>query len=451
MTCRPRRSRTLQLARTVFFKKVADGVFVRNVATGEEFLFTPDAAPVFSALRRGSAPDRPALRGRSAFIRLLKTHGLLQSAETGRRSRAKTVVPPRAPGEGAVRDIAGRCQDACLRTNRLWSAGLELTWRCNARCRHCYLDVPEEQTAAGELTEAQWLFVVDQLARMGCMNVLVTGGEPTLHPAFLAVCKRIADRGMLCDVYTNGIAVSDAMFDALRAIPLNSVSFSLYSGAAAFHDEITGVPGSFRRTLSTLLRFKEADVRVYAKAPMFHGHLEDVFSAMELGEKTGFPVKPANILVPGHSGTGRNPMMLRPSEYEAFLERNSTPDPFAGAEQAREVRANGPVCQAGRTTLCVSPTGNVTPCNSFPRVCGNVLEMPLAAIWRKSAPLRRLRALRFKDFSPRCATCADIAFCTICPGASWIETNGSFAPCSWSCEQTAVRAAFNRNQKTKNT
>ncbi|MBR4616189.1 MAG: radical SAM protein [Kiritimatiellae bacterium] len=434
-----------QLAPTVFFKKVCGEVYVRNVATGEEFLFNAAAAPVFAALRRGAARDAPALRGNAAFLRQLKSFGLLRAHTGGVRSRVTAVQKSDTTATDVPTDIAGHCQEVCRQRRRLWSAGLELTWRCNARCRHCYLDIPEEQTAIDELSVAEWLSVIDQLSRMGCMNVLVTGGEPTLHSAFLPVCERIVNRGMLCDIYTNGIDIPDAMFGALCKLPFNSVSVSLYSGTDAFHDEVTGIPGSFRRTLDTILRFKEAGAAVYAKAPMFHGHLDDFFAAKELGERLGFSVTPSNILVPGHSGSSRNGLMLDAGEYRSFLERETTPDAGEDIASARERRASEPICQAGLTTLCVSPAGEVRPCNSFSAVCGNVREAPLSQIWRTVDIFRRLRSLRRRDVSPRCSQCKDIAYCTVCPGASWSESGGtSISPSSWSCEQAAVRASFNR-------
>ncbi len=308
-------SNKLRLSDSVFFRKIGDEVYVRNVTTGEEFLFSGDAAPVLSALRRGASPVSAALRDRSVFVRRLAKLGLLQSSAIQKRSGSEAKTGTATRKGVASLDIGVYCQDVCARLGRLWSAGLELTWRCNARCRHCYLDVPAEQTEVGELSEDQWLSVVDQLARMGCMNVLVTGGEPTLHPAFLAVCKRIVRRGMLCDIYTNGIDISDFLFDALVALPLNSVSISLYSGSDSFHDEITGVTGSFVRSLETLQKLKAAGIHTYAKCPIFHNHLGDFLSARNLGRRYGFMVRPANILVPGHSGVSRNEMMLDSIEY----------------------------------------------------------------------------------------------------------------------------------------
>lgn len=268
-----------------------------------------------------------------------------------------------------------------------------------------------------------------------------------MHPAFLSICERVIKRGMLCDVYTNGLSVSDDLFDSLCKLPLNSVSVSLYSGSSKFHDKITGVPGSFQKTLSNLLRFKASGFDAYAKVPVFHKHLDDFFEAKELGDKHGFRVLASTILVPGHSGKTRNPMMMDADEYHTFLDRIAKPDPSNDSPTSIEKYRTEPLCQAGQSTLCVSPFGEVMPCNSFTVSCGNVRRSSLSQIWRTSDFLRRIRKIRRCDVSPRCATCNDIAYCTVCLGASWNETRGQIAPCSWSCEQTRVRAAFNRKSR----
>lgn len=438
----------LFIARSVFFRKVGGEVYVRNAATGEEFIFSAEAAPIFSALRHGARRSLPILRGNTAFLRDLTAYGLMGEGSDPIKSGVR--IQRKSPQDDAcapVSGIAGHFQEIRRRRHRLWSAGLELTYRCNARCRHCYIDIPERQSASNELIEEEWMSVVDQLARMGCMNVLVTGGEPTLHPAFLSVCKRIIKCGMLCDVYTNGLDISDDLFAELRALPINSISVSLYSGSGTFHDKITGVRGSFKKTLVNLLRFKDAGFDAYAKAPVFHNHLEDFFAAMELGCKHGFRVLASTLLVPGHSGKTRNPMMMDADEYRHFLELEATPDTSMDSLDANERRRNEPLCHAGQSTLCVSPFGDVMPCNSFPVVCGNIRQLSLSKVWNGSEVFRRLRKIRRRDVSPSCISCEDIAYCTVCLGTSWIETQGQIAPCSWSCGQTRIRAAFNRQTK----
>lgn len=440
-----------RLVKSAFIRKLGNVVYVRNVATGEDFVFSKEAWPIFNALRNGVTSRSFVLRGQKKFISQLVSLGIVSCDNISKSAKARkpaTMDGGISLDECASKDdIVGCLQEECRRKHLLWSAGLELTYRCNERCRHCYLDVHEEQTPSWELSENEWLKVVDQLARMGCMNVLVTGGEPTMHPAFLSICERIIKRGMLCDVYTNGLAISDDLFDSLCKLPLNSVSVSLYSGSSKFHDKITGVPGSFRKTLSNLLRFKASGFDAYAKVPVFHKHLDDFFEAKELGDKHGFRVLASTILVPGHSGKTRNPMMMDADEYHTFLDRVAKPDPSNDSPTSIEKYRTEPLCQAGQSTLCVSPFGEVMPCNSFTVSCGNVRRSSLSQIWRTSDFLRRIRKIRRCDVSPRCATCNDITYCTVCLGASWNETHGQITPCSWSCEQTRVRAAFNRKQR----
>lgn len=440
-----------RLVKSAFFRKVGNVVYVRNVATGEDFIFSKEAWPIFSELRNGVASRSSVLGGQKEFISQLVSLGIVSCDNISKSAKAKKP----ATMDGGISldertskdDIVGYLQEECRRKHLLWSAGLELTYRCNERCRHCYLDVHEEQTPSRELSENEWLKVVDQLARMGCMNVLVTGGEPTMHPAFLSICERIIKRGMLCDVYTNGLAISDTIFDSLCKLPLNSISVSLYSGSSKFHDNVTGVPDSFKKTLANLLRFKSAGFDAYAKVPVFHKHLEDYFAAKKLGAKYGFRVLASTFLVPGHSGKSRNPMMMNSSEYMEFLKRETAPNTSLESPELIEKHREEPICQAGQSTLCVSPFGDVMPCNSFPAVCGNIRKTPLPEIWRTSEIFGQLRKLRRRDASSRCAICHDISYCTICPGASWNEAKGQIVPCSWSCEQTKVRANFNRKSK----
>lgn len=441
----------LHLNKFVFFKKIGNEVYVRNVATGEEFIFSGEAASCFSALRRGLAHDAPALAENKLFLRELASYGLLDSppSRTKKQSRKEQPIPLEYTPK-TFSSIPGYFQEIRRRKHQLWSACLELTYRCNEHCQHCYLDVHEEQTTVNELTGKEWLDVIDQLARMGCMKILVTGGEPTLHPAFLDVCKHIINRGMLCDVYTNGLAISDILFDSLCNIPINSISVSLYAGTEAFHDEITGVPGSFQKTLTTLLRFKNAGFDAYAKTPVFHKHLDDYFAAKELGRKHGFRVLASNFLTPGHSGKTRNLLMMDALEYRSFLEHEAIPDTRKRtAPDTSKGRLDEPICHAGQSTLCLTPFGDVLPCNSFLAACGNIKKTTLSNIWRTSDILRYLRKVRRRDISPKCATCKDIAYCTVCPGASWNETHGHIVPTSWSCEQTQVRSAFNHQAKEK--
>ncbi|MGC9469022.1 MAG: radical SAM protein, partial [Anaerolineae bacterium] len=68
------------------------------------------------------------------------------------------------------------------------SGSLELTFRCNLRCKHCYLDgVHDGIPGQEELTTEEWYDLLDQMADMGTLWLLMTGGEPFVRPDFLDI------------------------------------------------------------------------------------------------------------------------------------------------------------------------------------------------------------------------------------------------------------------------
>ena len=58
------------------------------------------------------------------------------------------------------------------------SAHLELTWARNLKCRHCYL----EGSGGSELSDVEWLRLLDEVRAMGCWSVALTGVKSAAGP-----------------------------------------------------------------------------------------------------------------------------------------------------------------------------------------------------------------------------------------------------------------------------
>ena len=66
------------------------------------------------------------------------------------------------------------------------SVHLDLTYRCNERCEHCYLEHDDK----GEMTTAEIFDVFDQLADAGVFFLVLSGGEPLLRRDFFPILER---------------------------------------------------------------------------------------------------------------------------------------------------------------------------------------------------------------------------------------------------------------------
>ena len=86
--------------------------------------------------------------------------------------------------------LMAQLNDKALRNGVPLSVHLDITYRCNERCEHCYL----EHDGQDELTTAEIRGLVDQLAEAGVFFLTISGGEPLLRPDCFEI---IAHAGLL--------------------------------------------------------------------------------------------------------------------------------------------------------------------------------------------------------------------------------------------------------------
>jgi len=87
---------------------------------------------------------------------------------------------------------------------------LDVTYRCNERCVHCYLDHQDH----GELTTAEVFRALDQLAEAGTLFLIFSGGELLLRRDLFDILAYARRRGFDVKLKTNGIM--------LRVVPVRT-------------------------------------------------------------------------------------------------------------------------------------------------------------------------------------------------------------------------------------
>jgi MoaA/NifB/PqqE/SkfB family radical SAM enzyme len=109
---------------------------------------------------------------------------------------------------------------------------------CNLACRHCYINPAQHGTATLPLaTVCQWLKLFARPERQ--TNLILLGGEPTLHPDLAAIIKAAKSMRYAVTVDTNGYLFHD-LLDRVRPQELDYLSFSLDGPEAAVNDPIRG-------------------------------------------------------------------------------------------------------------------------------------------------------------------------------------------------------------------
>lgn len=125
----------------------------------------------------------------------------------------------------------------------------ELTNRCNLNCPFCYIHNVRD---GKDVTFKEAKPVIDDAVSMGLMHITLTGGECTLNKDFLKIYKYFKERGVLVDVYTNGVKISEKVYKTFEKLPPNKVEITIYSR-------------NDKSVYDTCLRLKKMQINLLAK------------------------------------------------------------------------------------------------------------------------------------------------------------------------------------------
>ena len=307
----------------------------------------------------------------------------------------------------------------------------ELTLACDLACRHCGSRAGKERAA--ELSLAEGLRVLDQLAEAGTREITFIGGEAYLHPEWLGFVRGAVERGIRAALTTGGRGVSELAEQAASA-GLSAVSVSI-DGLRDTHDTLRAVRGSFDRALEAVEAVRAAGMASYANTQINRlnlGELDELFALL-----MGAGVQAWQVQLTGPMGRAadRPDWLLQPYELLELVPRLAG-FARAAAERGRMVHAAnnlgyfGPHeqdlrlqhwagCAAGKQVLGIESNGDVKGCPSLPSapyVGGNLRTARLSEIWAR-AELAFARDRPLDELWGHCEGCYYAAVCR--GGCSW--------------------------------
>ncbi len=160
--------------------------------------------------------------------------------------------------------------------HRLMSVHWELTYRCNERCSHCYLDVMNPNASAhGELTTEECFSVIDQISELGALNLTLSGGEIFVRRDWYEIASYAHAKRLMLRLFTNGIMIKPQIADKIAGLHPYSVEVSLYSTKPEVHDGITGIQHSWELSTRAIRLLRERGVRTMVKTPQMRENVAE--------------------------------------------------------------------------------------------------------------------------------------------------------------------------------
>ncbi len=277
-------------------------------------------------------------------------------------------------------------------TRRRLSIALEVSRRCNLRCRFCYNAWKiEERPATGELPTERILALLDRLiAEAAPDEITLSGGEPLLRPDLFEIAAFIAGRDVSVGLVTNGTAMTAEAAERCVSAGVASFQFSLLGDRREVHDRLAGC-ASFDRTLEGICHARDRKGRV---STFFVATRENVGSfrrTLELNVLLGVRRVALGRFVPGGAAlAGWRDLLPSPAAIQEALDHAeemakrypiavsvSTPILPCLVDLARYEHVTPGFCAVGgetETCFAVDPLGNLKVCSHSPVVLGNLFE-----------------------------------------------------------------------------
>ena len=279
----------------------------------------------------------------------------------------------------------------------------ELTHRCPLRCPYCSNPV-ELTRASAELDTAEWARVFAEAAALGCLQVHLSGGEPTARRDIVEITAAARGAGLYTNLITAGVLLDAPLVARLKAAGLDHVQLSVQDAEPAGAERIGGMKGAHARKEAAARLVREAGLPLTLNAVVHRQNLHNLPLLVEIALAWGAArLEVAHVQYYGWALANRDALL---PTREQLNEATRVVEAARAAHRGRLVidyvvpdyhAARPKACMGGwgNRFLAVSPAGRVLPCHAAESLSGmdfpNVRETSLRDAWENSDAFNRFR------------------------------------------------------------
>lgn len=329
--------------------------YLYDIENDELYELSADAYQFLLKICQGENP--PVREEDEEFIRFCLSENLIAFSETPLRRKMSLNPSP---------------------TPSLRYLELQITDRCNLRCCHCYIGEGSHQ----DLSLKQIQRALVEFEEIQGLRVLLSGGEPLLHPDFWEINEILRNHAFRSVLLSNGTLITQ---EVARRLRIHEVQISL-DGMKEGHESLRG-KGTFEKTIMAIDHLQEANIRVSLATMIHRKNLSEFDRLASLLQSK--KIEEWNVDVPcveGRLKTNQD-FWLSPSEASPFLSYG-----YGGGFHGS---TNNSTC--GAHLCAIIPNGTVCKCGLFSQEPVGSIEEGLRACWA------RIPRIPLKDLTCKCA------------------------------------------------
>ena len=344
------------------------------------------------------------------------------------------------------KDFSREVHERAFQSDRVIKAQMELTYRCNLHCVHCYTDpYNDRKFFPRELTLTEIKRIIDEMAELEILYLNLTGGEIFTHPNFFEIYDYAYRKGFLLMLYTNGTIFTQAIIDRLKRSPPFSIDVSCHSVTEEAFDRFTQVPGSFRQFLKGMELLRPSGLPFSFRTKAMNWNKGEIPQIRRFVESFGQPFRFSTSLSPRLNGD-LSPLgyRLTPEEIQMLgdrLKESSSAQDEESCQDTSDSISSPPKrlyrCGCATNTIHISAWGDLGTCVMQYEHRASLREHSLKDAIAKV--FAEVRARRYTTDSP-CKACEVYAFCDKKPTEARREIGDPEAAIPYDCDVALTRA-----------
>lgn len=328
---------------------------------------------------------------------------------------------------------------------------LELLPLCNMNCDMCYVRLSrQEMEQQGRMRSGEeWLSLGRQLVDAGTLFLLLTGGEPLMHPDFKEIYLGLKKMGLFLTVNTNGTLIDEAWADFFAKNKPRRINITLYGADEEAYSTLCHYRGGFEKVMRAVRLLRQRDVDVKLAGSIAQKNVDDFNRMTAIAKELDVPLHIDPYMMPASRERCKpfdQQSRLLPEEAAAacisYVKGYLSPEGFAQYRDSRlekidayeeeEEAPCAPGCAAGRSSFTINWQGQMRPCVVSSEPAADVFEMGFAAAWEKVG--QEFRQIRFCS---KCSNCRLRPVCRTCALACLLETGDYLGTPNYLCRYAA--------------
>lgn len=195
-----------------------------------------------------------------------------------------------------------------------FTAGFELTAKCNLNCVHCYA---KPGRGHKDMTTEEFKTIFDTLVDRGLLDAYFTGGEIFTRPDFEELYLHAKKRGVLISLLSNITLLTKKHIELFKEYPVEVISTTMYGYTEDAYERVTGVRGSYKQFMAALELLEHSGIKFELKYVAMEQNYDDIYKMREFGKQLSVPMVIILDIHPMSDGSTA-PMEFRLTPQDAF-------------------------------------------------------------------------------------------------------------------------------------